>query len=102
MNARRPAIGPILTRAYRIQRLEFREIHLNWEMRDCESVLFTNESRFHLSSCDIRVRVWRRPGERYTDCNILEHDRYGGGSIMVWVEFVKQKARTSTCLTKGH
>jgi len=52
MNARRPATGPILTRAHRIQRLEFTENHPNWEMRDWESVLFTNESRFHLSSCD--------------------------------------------------
>ena len=84
LNARRPATGPILTRAHRIQRLEFAENHLNWEMRDWESVLFTNESRFHLSSCDRRVRVWRRPGERYADCNIMEYDRYGGGSIMVW------------------
>ena len=74
MNARRPATGPILTRAHRIQRLEFRDNHLNWEMRDCQSVLFTNESRFHMTSCDRRVRVWRRPGERYTYCNILEHD----------------------------
>ena len=42
------------------------------------------ESRFHLSACDRRVQVWRRPGERYEDCNIVETDRYGGGSMMVW------------------
>jgi len=34
MNAGRPATGPILTRAHRIQRLEFTENHLNWKMRD--------------------------------------------------------------------
>ncbi len=22
--------------------------------------------------------------ERYADCNVLEYDRYGGGSVMVW------------------
>ena len=26
----------------------------------------------------------RRRGERFQDANISEHDRYGGGSIMVW------------------
>ena len=24
------------------------------------------------------------PGERYTDCCVTEHDRFGGGSVMVW------------------
>ena len=76
--------GPILTHAHRIQIFEFTENYLNWEMRDWEYVLFTNESRFHLSSCDRRIRVWRRPGERYADCNIKEHNRYGGGVILVW------------------
>ncbi len=26
----------------------------------------------------------RRVGERYADSNIVEYDRYGGGSVMVW------------------
>ncbi len=30
------------------------------------------------------MRVWRRAGERYADSNIVEYDRYGGGSVMVW------------------
>jgi len=28
--------------------------------------------------------VWRRPNERYCDATVAEHDRYGGGSVMVW------------------
>ena len=32
---------------------------------------------------DRRRRVWRRGGERYANCAIVEHDRYGGGSLMV-------------------
>ena len=28
--------------------------------------------------------MWRRQRERFHDANISEHDRYGGGSIMVW------------------
>ena len=30
------------------------------------------------------MKVWREPGERYHDSKISEHDRYGGGSIVVW------------------
>ena len=45
--------------------------------------LFTDESRFTLSTCDRRERVWRSQGERYAACNIVQHDRFGGGSVMV-------------------
>ncbi|KAI3362808.1 hypothetical protein L3Q82_001858 [Scortum barcoo] len=34
-----------------------------------------DESRFTLSTCDRRDRVWRRRGERSAACNILQHDR---------------------------
>ena len=64
--------------------IEFTENHLHWKMRHWESVLSTNESKSHVSSCDRRARVWRGPGEQYADCNIMELDRYGCGSIMVW------------------
>ncbi|KAI3361146.1 hypothetical protein L3Q82_013345 [Scortum barcoo] len=43
-----------------------------------------DESRFTLSTCDRRDRVWRRRGERSAACNILQHDRFGSGSVMVW------------------
>ena len=52
----------------------------SWHWRP---VLFTNEPRFHVSTCGRRVRVWRNAGERYTDCNVLECDRFEGGSMMV-------------------
>ncbi|KAI3363779.1 hypothetical protein L3Q82_001208 [Scortum barcoo] len=42
------------------------------------------ESRFTLSTCDRRDRVWRCRGERSAACNILQHDRFGSGSVMVW------------------
>ncbi|KAI3357866.1 hypothetical protein L3Q82_016261, partial [Scortum barcoo] len=43
-----------------------------------------DESRFTLSTCDRRDRVWRRRGERSAACNILQHDQFGSGSVMVW------------------
>lgn len=84
MRARRPATGPILTVAHRTARLDFAHEHQNWQLRHWRPVLFTDESRFTVSTNDRRVRVWRRQGERYADCNIVEVDGYGGGSVMVW------------------
>ena len=40
--------------------------------------------RARLTWCTKRRRVWRRVGERYTDPARVAHDRYGGGSVMVW------------------
>uniref|UniRef100_A0AAY5KE76 Tc1-like transposase DDE domain-containing protein n=1 Tax=Esox lucius TaxID=8010 RepID=A0AAY5KE76_ESOLU len=30
------------------------------------------------------MRVWRRRGESYAARNIIRHDQFGGGSVMVW------------------
>ena len=48
------------------------------------AVLFTYASRFTLSTSDRREGVWRRCGERYAACNIIQHERLGIGSAMVW------------------
>lgn len=84
MNARRPATGPILIPRHRRARLDFARNHQHWQDGDWTPVLFTNESRFTVSTNDRRVRVWRRQGERYANCNIVEVDHFGGGSVMVW------------------
>ena len=31
-----------------------------------------------LSFADGRTRVWRRTGERFADCCVMQKDRYGG------------------------
>ena len=46
-------------------------------------ILFSDESRFNLSHHDGRIRVFRR-GERFADNCLIERDRFGGGSVMVW------------------
>ena len=84
MRARRPQVGPVLTAQHCTARLTFAREHLGWQIRHWRPVLFTDESRFTLSTCDRRDRVWRRCGERSAACNILQHDRFGGGSVMVW------------------
>ena len=47
-------------------------------------VLFIYESWFNLSGSDGRLRVWRSTVEPYQACNIVQRDRFGGCSVMVW------------------
>ncbi|XP_041357558.1 platelet endothelial aggregation receptor 1-like [Gigantopelta aegis] len=44
----------------------------------------TDESRFNLKVADGRIRVNCRRGVRHQECCVMEVDRYGGGSVMVW------------------
>ncbi|CDQ72919.1 unnamed protein product [Oncorhynchus mykiss] len=84
MRARRPQAGVVLTAQHRAGRLAFAREHQDCQIRHWRPVLFTDESRFTLSTCDRRDRVWRCRGERSAACNILQHDRFGGGSVIVW------------------
>lgn len=81
---RRPAIRPVLLQRHRVARLAWARRHLRFRIRDWADVLFTDESRFHLDSSDRRCRVYRRPGERYSDPCVLQRRAFGGGSVMVW------------------
>ena len=56
-------------------------------MRQWRRVLFTDDSRFTLYRADGRRRVYRRRGERFADACVVERDRFGGGSVMVWGGF---------------
>ena len=84
LDARRPEIGIPLTRGHRRLRRDWAQVHQRWTMAQWRNVLFSDESRFSLDFADRRRRVWRRCNERYARCCIAEHDRYGGGSVMVW------------------
>ena len=43
-------------------------------------ILQTDDSSFTVSTNDRLARVWIRQEERYADCNIVEINRYDGGS----------------------
>ncbi|RZC42585.1 HTH 28 domain containing protein, partial [Asbolus verrucosus] len=45
-------------------------------------------------------RVWRRPGERFAQCNIVPRVSFGGGSIMVWGG-ISMEARTELVVVNG-
>ncbi|TWW61087.1 hypothetical protein D4764_05G0011770 [Takifugu flavidus] len=101
LRARRPVVGPVLTAQHRGARLAFAQEHQNWQVRHWRPVLFTDESRFTLSTCDRRERVWRRQGERYAACNVVQHDRFGGGSVMVWGGISMEGRTDLYCLGNG-
>ena len=84
MRAWRPLVEPVLTAQHCAAWLAFAREHQKWQVVPWLPVLFTDESRFALSTCDRRERGWRSCGERYAACNIIQHDRLGSGSVRVW------------------
>ncbi|GFY23034.1 transposable element Tcb1 transposase [Trichonephila clavipes] len=82
--ARRPVRCVPLTPAHRRRRsLSCRE-HRNWRDNEWGRVLFTDESRFSLSSDSHRILIWKQRGSRNHPSNIIERDRYGGRGVLVW------------------
>ena len=84
VRARRPLAGPALTAQHHAAPLAFAREHQNWQVHHWRPVLFIDESRFTISTCDRREKVWRRRGKCYAASSIIQHDRFGGGSVMAW------------------
>ncbi|GFV11485.1 transposable element Tcb2 transposase [Trichonephila clavipes] len=82
--ARRPVECVPLTRQHRTARFQWCHEHHNWTEQDWACVLFSDESRFSLSSDCRRQLIWRKSGTAYRPENIQEKDRYPTCSIMVW------------------
>ena len=81
IRAHRPYRGPLLTQRHRRNRVLFAANHRQQNWRN---VVFSDESRFNLYHTDGRQRVYRRRGERFCDNTVIQHDRFGGGGVMVW------------------
>ncbi|GFT31938.1 transposable element Tc1 transposase [Trichonephila clavipes] len=69
---------------HRTARLQWCREHHKWTEQDWACVLFSDESRFRLSSDCRRQLIWRESGTAYCPENIQEKDRYPTCSIMVW------------------
>ncbi|GFV45201.1 putative sodium-dependent multivitamin transporter [Trichonephila clavipes] len=81
--ARRPVVCVLLIRQHRTAHLQWCLEHHNWTEQDWACVLFSDESRFSLSSDCRRQLIWRESGTAYRPENIQEKDRYPTCSIMV-------------------
>ncbi|GFY20122.1 transposable element Tcb2 transposase [Trichonephila clavipes] len=74
--ARRPVVCVPLTRQHRTAHLQWCREHHNWTEQDWACVLFSDESRFSLSSDCRRQLIWRESGTAYRPENIQEKDRH--------------------------
>ncbi|GFW28308.1 transposable element Tcb1 transposase [Trichonephila clavipes] len=81
--ARRPVVCVPLTRHHRTVSLQWCREHHNWTEQDWACVLFSDESRFSLSSDCRRQLIWHESGTAYSPENTQEKDRYPTCSIMV-------------------
>ncbi|GFU44637.1 transposable element Tcb2 transposase [Trichonephila clavipes] len=81
--AQRPVRCVPLTPAHRRRRSLWCREHRNWRDNEWGRVLFTDESRFSLSSDSHRILIWRERGSRNQPSNIIERDRYGGRGVLM-------------------
>ncbi|GFW82116.1 transposable element Tcb2 transposase [Trichonephila clavipes] len=73
-----------LTPEHRQLRLQWCQARLMWNVTDWQKVVFSDESRFVLGTDDNRVRVWRRPGERYNSPHTVPRHTARTACVMVW------------------
>ena len=83
LQSRRPQRRLPLTSQHRLQRLEWCRTRATW-MAEWQTVVFSDESRFCLSSDSHRIRVWRRRGERSNPAVTVERPTARQRGIMVW------------------
>lgn len=79
-----PAKKPRLTDEHKRKRLAWAKARLDWSFDKWSSVMWSDESRFTVTGNDAGARVIRKQGERYKESNILQTDKFGKGSVMVW------------------
>ncbi|GFV36413.1 transposable element Tcb1 transposase [Trichonephila clavipes] len=82
--ARRPLRCVPFTPAHRRSRSLWCREHRNWRDNEGGQVLFTDESRFSLSSDSHRILIWRERGSRNRPSNIIERDMYGDRGVLDW------------------
>ncbi|GFU27988.1 DDE_3 domain-containing protein [Trichonephila clavipes] len=65
-------------------RLDFCRPRATWSVTDWRRVIFSDESRFSLSTDDHRTRVWRRTGQRSDPAFIVERHTAISQGVTVW------------------
>ncbi|GFU57281.1 transposable element Tcb2 transposase [Trichonephila clavipes] len=83
LGSRRPLRVLPLTPTHRRLRLEGCRAQGKWTGAEWNEVVFSDESRFILSSDDNRVRVWRPRGERFNPVFALQRHTAPTAGVMV-------------------
>ncbi|KFM69679.1 Transposable element Tc1 transposase, partial [Stegodyphus mimosarum] len=84
MYARRPAVCILLTSAQKRARLNWSLKHQHWSVGEWAIVMFSDGSRFSLSTDSSRVTIWRERGTRFEPRNISERHHFPSRGVMVW------------------
>ncbi|GFV80213.1 transposable element Tc1 transposase [Trichonephila clavipes] len=84
--ARRPVRCEPLTPANRRRHSLWCREHRSWRDNEWGRVLFTEESRFSLSSDSHRILIWRERGSRNHPTNIIERDRGAMGLQFIFMD----------------
>ncbi|KFM63731.1 Transposable element Tcb1 transposase, partial [Stegodyphus mimosarum] len=82
--ARRPVRCVAVTATHCRLRLAWSREQTLWTPQQWACVMFSDESRFSLRSDSRQTFIWRAPGTRYHQENIIERNRYGGAGLLVW------------------
>ena len=65
-------------------RLAWAKKHEQWTLDRWKSVLWSDESKFHIFGSNRCVFVRRRVGERMISACVVPTMKHGGGGVMVW------------------
>ncbi|GFV43553.1 transposable element Tc3 transposase [Trichonephila clavipes] len=76
----------LFTPAHRRRRSLWCREHQNWRDNEWGRVLFTDESRFTLSSDSHRILIWTERGSRNHPLNIIERDRGAMGLQFLFMD----------------
>ena len=80
----KPARYQLLTAPRKTARLNWCQNHWNWSTVQWRNVVFSGETHFNLHYNYGRIHVWRLRRTSFKELHMQQHDRFGGGSIMVW------------------
>jgi hypothetical protein len=83
LRPRRSLVAVHFTQRHRQRHVAWATTRLRWTQRQWNTVLFTDEFHFHVNFADGGARVWRQRIERFHPENVIQRDRYGGGSVMI-------------------
>lgn len=78
------AVKPKLTKKAREQRMNFARQYAKMPVDFWRTVIFSDESPFHVARIRRGKYIWRRQGERLKDGMVVPAVKHGGGVVNVW------------------
>ncbi|GFW10676.1 transposable element Tcb2 transposase [Trichonephila clavipes] len=100
LKSKRPFRALLLTPEHRQLRLQWCQARSMWNVTYWQKVVFSDESRLVLRTDDNRVRVWRRPDERYNSPHTFLRHTARTACVMVW-RTIEYDSRSTLIVMRG-